>query len=227
MRSTVVYRPRVPSNELPDLSALRREYQTRGLDPRDVDPSPFVQFNAWFGEVAASAVLEPNAVVLATADVDGRPSARHVLVKGIDDRGFVLYTNYESRKSAQLEANPYASIVFTWSELARQVCVDGPVERVDASESDAYFAARPRGSRIGAWASPQSSVIPGRQVLDDNVAAAEARFDGEVPRPENWGGWRIVPTRIEFWQGRPSRLHDRVRYERAADDGWTIDRLAP
>ncbi len=199
-----------------------------GLSEADLAPDPFAQFQAWFDTALAAGLPEPNAMTLATATPDGRPSARMVLIKGVDSRGFVFYTNYESRKGRELEANPWAALVFYWPELERQIRIEGRVERVAAEESDAYFASRPLGSRLGAWASPQSQVIPGRDVLEARLRDLEARFaSGDVPRPPHWGGYRVVPEAVEFWQGRPSRLHDRLRYTRQADGRWAIERLAP
>ena len=199
-----------------------------GLSEADLAPDPFAQFQAWFDTALAAGLPEPNAMTLATATPDGRPSARMVLIKGVDPRGFVFYTNYESRKGRELEANPWAALVFYWPELERQIRIEGRVERVAAEESDAYFASRPLGSRLGAWASPQSQVIPGRDVLEARLRDLEARFaSGDVPRPPHWGGYRVVPEAVEFWQGRPSRLHDRLRYTRQADGRWAIERLAP
>jgi pyridoxamine 5'-phosphate oxidase len=210
------------------LSDLRKEYMLHGLSEADLAPDPFAQFQAWFDTALAAGLPEPNAMTLATATPDGRPSARMVLIKGVDPRGFVFYTNYESRKGRELEANPWAALVFYWPELERQIRIEGRVERVAAEESDAYFASRPLGSRLGAWASPQSQVIPGRDVLEARLRDLEARFaSGDVPRPPHWGGYRVVPEAVEFWQGRPSRLHDRLRYTRQADGRWAIERLAP
>ncbi|MPY92266.1 MAG: pyridoxamine 5'-phosphate oxidase [Acidimicrobiia bacterium] len=211
-----------------DLAALRRAYQALPFDISDAAQTPFEQFSSWVEEmVAASTELEVNAAVLATADGRGRPSARHVLVKGADIRGFAFFTNYASRKADELAANPWASLVFAWSPVARQVIAEGPVERLGAPESDAYFASRPRDSQLAAWASPQSRPLPDRAALDAAFAASEARFaDAPVPRPPGWGGFRLRPVRVEFWQGRPSRLHDRIVY--LAEGGtWRRERLAP
>ena len=197
------------------------------MDPGDLDPDPIVQFRRWLADAEAAGVAEPGAMVLATASLDGSPSARYVLLRGLDERGFTFFTNYRSAKAGDLDANPRAALVFGWDPLHRQVRVTGPVERVEASESDAYFASRARGSRIGAWASPQSGVLADRAQLEALVAAADARFlSEEIPRPPHWGGYRVRPEVVEFWQGRQDRLHDRLRYHRAGD-GWTIDRLAP
>jgi pyridoxamine 5'-phosphate oxidase len=198
-----------------------------GLREADTDPDPLAQFCAWFARAQAAGLLQPDAMTLATATPDGRPSARMVLLRGLDERGFVFYTNYESRKSGELDANPRAALVFYWPQLDLQVRVEGGVERAAAEESDAYFRGRPRGSRLGAWASPQSRVVPGRAFLEERMAEAEERYAGEeVPRPPYWGGWRVVPEVVEFWHGRPNRLHDRLRYRREGG-GWVIERLAP
>lgn len=210
------------------LSTLRQEHALRGLSEGDLDPSPFAQFEHWLREAMENGVPEPNAMALATATSDGAPSARMVLLRGFDARGFVFYTNYESRKGQELAENPRAALVFHWAELGRQVRVAGRVERVSQEESDAYFLSRPRGSRLGAWASQQSSVIAGREVLEEQLREIEAEFPGEeVSRPAFWGGYRVIPDSIEFWQSRPSRLHDRLRYACQADGTWAIERLSP
>jgi pyridoxamine 5'-phosphate oxidase len=209
------------------LAALRREYGQAGLDAADLAGDPLAQFGRWLADAVAAGVTEPNAMVLATADAEGRPSARTVLLKGVDARGFVAYTNHGSRKGRELAANPRASLVFPWYDLQRQVVVVGDTERVDPEETARYFASRPRGSQLGAWASSQSQPLADRATLDARYAAAEARFaGGPVPVPPDWGGLRVVPVSVEFWQGRTSRLHDRLRYERAGA-GWALQRLYP
>ncbi len=210
-----------------ELARRRREYQSQPFEPAEVDPDPFGQFDRWYDEVSRAGLVEPNAAVLATATVEGRPSARHVLVKAAGDGGFVFYSNYASRKAGELAVNPHAALVFTWSALSRQVVVEGEVERVAAEQSDRYFAGRPREAQLGAWASDQSRPLDGRDELEAALARVERRFSGaEVPRPPHWGGYRLTPRRIEFWQGRVARLHDRLSYQRTAD-GWQIQRLAP
>lgn len=205
----------------------RVQYETDGLDRSDLRDDPVEQFRAWYEEAASAGVAEPNAFTLSTVDHSGRPNGRVVLARGADERGLVFYTNYSSVKSGEVAAAPFVAATFAWLDLHRQVRVRGAVERLAAAESDAYFASRPRESQLGAWASPQSSVIDDRSELDARLADVRRRFgDGPVPRPADWGGWLIVPEEWEFWQGRPSRLHDRFRYERI-DGGWTIKRLAP
>jgi pyridoxamine 5'-phosphate oxidase len=212
---------------MPSLADLRRDYTLAGLSEADAGDDPFALFHAWFDAAVSAGLPDPNAFTLATATPDGRPSARVVLLKHLDDRGFTFFTNYQSRKAGELAANPHAAMVFLWDELERQVRVEGTAEVVTAEESDAYFRVRPVGSRLGAWASPQSRVIPSREHLERLMAeAGEAFAGGDPPRPPHWGGYRVVPAVVEFWQGRPSRLHDRVRFRRAAG-GWERERLAP
>jgi pyridoxamine 5'-phosphate oxidase len=210
-----------------NVADLRRAYTLADLSEHDADPDPLHFFERWFDEAVHAEVREPNAMTLATLGADGQPTARIVLLKGVDAEGFVFYTNYESRKARELEARPRAALVFWWEALERQVRVEGTVERVAAAESDAYFASRPRGSRLGAWASDQSRPIADRSVLEEKLAEVEATYPGDaVPRPPHWGGYRLTPTLFEFWQGRASRLHDRLEYT-PGPDGWTVQRLAP
>jgi pyridoxamine 5'-phosphate oxidase len=209
-----------------DLAQLRVDYKRAALSERDAAPDPFDQFARWFDEAVAAALPEPNAMTLATVDAAGRPAARVVLLKGIDARGLVFHTNYDSRKGREMSAEPHVALLFFWVELQRQVRVEGIAERTSAEESDAYFAARPRGSQLSAWASPQSAPVSDRAWLEAQVASMEARFTSAVPRPPNWGGFRVVPSRFEFWQGRESRLHDRLVWSNEGGR-WTIGRLAP
>ncbi len=211
-------------------AAMRRAYLAGGLSEQDADPDPLAQFDRWFAAAVAAGLREPNAMVLATAD--GAPSARMVLLKGYDQGGFVFYTHYDSRKSAELAANPRAALLFPWHELERQVRVEGSVTRTTTAESEAYFAERPRGSRLGAWASPQSAVLTSRAELLARLAEVTDRFgaddddDPAVPLPPFWGGFRVAPDSLEFWQGRDDRLHDRLRYRRGTDS-WVLERLGP
>ncbi len=206
----------------------RKDYNRFRLNETDLDPDPIAQFEKWFLEATQSGIIEPNAMSLATATPDGRPSARIVLLRQVDERGFAFFTNYESRKSKELDANPHAALLFFWQSLERQVRVEGKVTRAEPEDSDRYFEGRPLTSRIGAWASPQSEVISGREFLEERCRAIESRFPaGQVPRPPFWGGYRVEPEAIEFWQGGPGRLHDRLRYSRRDGGHWRIERLAP
>jgi pyridoxamine 5'-phosphate oxidase len=209
------------------LAELRKDYSLTGLAEKDLARDPFRQFEKWFQEAEAAKLPEPNAMIVATAARDGRPSARAMLLKGVDGRGFVFFTNYESRKGRELDANPRATLVFPWLVIERQVIVEGAVGRVTREESEAYFHSRPHASQLGAWASPQSTIISGRGVLEVAMKTLEKKYAGQVvPLPPHWGGWRLAPETMEFWQGRRSRLHDRLRYRRA-QDGWIVERLAP
>lgn len=209
------------------LEGERREYEGQDLDPADVAADPIEQVRAWLRGAREAGIFEPEAMTLSTIDEDGRPSSRYVLLRGLDERGFSFFTNYESAKGRALAQHPYAALTFGWLVLHRAVRVEGAVEKLPPEESDAYFASRPRGAQISAWASPQSTVIGGRDVLDRAMSEIEARFAGvEVPRPPHWGGFLVRPNRVELWQGRLNRLHDRLRYVRDGD-AWRIERLAP
>ncbi|TDN68607.1 pyridoxamine 5'-phosphate oxidase [Paraburkholderia sp. BL10I2N1] len=209
------------------LAELRKNYSLGSLDEADVDRDPIRQFKTWFAQALDARLREPNTMTLATVDGRGQPSARIVLIKGVDERGFTFFTNYDSRKGRELAENPRAALLFYWIELERQVRIEGLVAKTGADESDAYFASRPADSRIGAWASEQSQVIESRAVLEAREREFSKRFGAEPPRPPHWGGYRLVPDAIEFWQGRPSRLHDRLRYTRTANGDWQIARLSP
>jgi pyridoxamine 5'-phosphate oxidase len=210
-----------------EIAALRRDYMLRGLDEAELDADPFRQFGLWFQEARDSgAIKEPNAMVLSTVSQDGKPHARFVLLKGFDAEGFVFFTNYRSEKGRDLEANPRAALTFGWIELERQVRIEGAVSKTPRAAVEVYFQTRPRGSRLGAWASDQSDVISSRGVLEARLAEADARFPEDVPPPPEWGGYRVAPEQIEFWQGRTNRLHDRLVYRRE-NGSWLIERLAP
>ena len=211
------------------IADLRQNYTLAGLSEADLDSNPIQQFNLWFEQALAADLIEPNAMTLATATADGKPSARIVLLKGVSEQGFVFYTNYGSQKGRQLIANPYAALVFHWDKLERQIRIEGKVEKLSSVESLEYFHSRPKASQLGAWTSNQSQVIANREVLEQKLASLQAQHSDEdtIPLPEHWGGFRVVPNRLEFWQGRPSRLHDRLLYDLEADGSWSISRLAP
>jgi pyridoxamine 5'-phosphate oxidase len=211
-----------------DLAAIRKEYRLQSLLEKDVDADPLKQFEKWFQQALGSEIAEANAMTLATSTADGRPSARIVLLKGVKENGFVFFTNYESKKGEQIRDNPFACLVFFWKELERQVTIQGQIKKVSEQESDEYFASRPIESRIGTWSSPQSKVIENRKVLEKNVAYYTNKYQLQnIPRPQHWGGYILMPTLIEFWQGGPGRLHDRLQYTIAETGSWIIERLAP
>ncbi len=210
-----------------NIADLRKNYTQAGLLATDVSADPFQQFKIWFEQAVAANLLEPNAMTLATVTTEGKPSARIVLLKGFDDRGFVFYTNYNSQKGVELQQCPYAALVFLWGDLERQVRIEGKTELVEIREATAYFHSRPVSSQLGAWASDQSTTIADRSILETKLQQLELEYaDREIPKPDHWGGFRVIPQEIEFWQGRPSRLHDRLRYQ-LIDGQWQIDRLAP
>ncbi|MGL5794747.1 MAG: pyridoxamine 5'-phosphate oxidase [Waterburya sp.] len=211
------------------IADLRQNYTLAGLSETDVAADPIQQFNVWFQQALEANLLEPNAMTLATATPDGKPTARIVLLKGVSERGFVFYTNYESQKGQQLITNPYAALVFLWDKLERQVRIEGKVEQLQPAESEAYFHSRPRASQLGAWASDQSRVISEREVLEQKLTDLKTQYpeDTTIPLPPHWGGFRVIPNHIEFWQGRPNRLHDRLVYDLQTDGSWQIQRLAP
>jgi pyridoxamine 5'-phosphate oxidase len=210
------------------IADIRKEYQLQTLSEQDITADPILQFTKWWDEAVQSEIDEVNAFTLATSSLQGKPSARIVLLKGYDNRGFVFFTNYESAKGNELAKNPQASMVFFWKELQRQVRIEGSIEKVSSGESDEYFSSRPAGSRIGAWASPQSKIITDRSEIEINAQKYQQQYaDGNIPRPPYWGGYRLKPLQIEFWQGRANRLHDRIQYTVQKDDSWKIERLAP
>lgn len=215
--------------DAPALERMRTDYSSRPLDVDDLAPTWYEQLTTWLEQAREAGLTEPNAMVLATSDPDGLPSSRTVLCKGLDAGGIVFYTNYTSAKSHDLNRTRVASVTFPWYDLQRQVQLSGRVERCSEAQSDAYWALRPRGSQLGAWASAQSTIVAGRTVLDQALAGVTRRFEGveEIPRPPHWGGWRIVPWQVEFWQGRADRMHDRLRFEVGRDDSWSVRRLAP
>jgi len=210
------------------IADIRKDYQLQSLLETDVAGNPFEQFNRWWDDAIKSELDEVNAMTLATASATGMPSARIVLLKSVSEDGFIFFTNYNSHKGKELEENPFACLVFFWKELERQIRISGTIEKVSAAESDEYFNSRPVGSRIGAWASPQSSIISSRETIETNIVKFESAFAGaEITRPPHWGGYIVKPTVIEFWQGRPNRLHDRIQYSKLPGGSWTFDRLAP
>lgn len=210
-----------------NINNLRKEYRLKSLDLKDLNDDPFQQFKSWFEDAQMAQILEPNALILSTASLEAKPSSRALLLKQMDDKGFIFFTNYESRKSHELQKNPYASALFLWKEVERQVTIEGTVEKITREESKTYFASRPRWNQIGSWASRQGQIIPSRQVLENEYQRLENEWEGqEIPYPSFWGGYRLIPHRFEFWQGRPNRLHDRFQY-RVKESGWHIDRLSP
>ena len=209
------------------IADIRKDYRLFSLDEKDVDANPVQQFLRWWNEAVESKVEEVNAMTLATSTKNGKPSARIVLLKGFDERGFTFFTNYQSHKGKEILENPFAALIFFWKEIERQVRIEGAVEKVSAEESDAYFFSRPEGSRIGAWASPQSNIITNRKLLENNVEKISLQFKNSIPRPPHWGGYRVMPELIEFWQGRSNRLHDRLQYTKTFNGSWKVDRLAP
>ncbi len=213
---------------MPDIAELRREYTAGGISEEALDPDPVAQFRTWFDQACTAELLEPNAMSLATVDANGRPGIRTVLLKAYDNRGFVFFTNYESAKAREIADNPQVALLFPWLALERQVKIIGRAERISSAESLRYFVSRPFGSRLGAWVSQQSSVIRSRSLLEQKLNEMKQRFrDGEVPLPSFWGGIRVVAEEYEFWQGRPNRLHDRLRYRQGENHQWLIERLAP
>lgn len=209
------------------IADIRRNYSLHSLNESDVASNPVEQFTRWWNDALASEIIEVNAMTLATSTKQGKPSARIVLLKGFDEKGFVFFTNYESKKGKTLDENPQAALIFFWKEIERQIRIEGVTEKISAAESDAYFFSRPEGSRIGAWASPQSKIIKNREVLEENAKRFSKEFKNSIPRPPYWGGCRVMPELIEFWQGRSNRLHDRIQYTKTHNGSWKVDRLAP
>jgi pyridoxamine 5'-phosphate oxidase len=210
-----------------NIADIRRDYSLHSLNESDIASNPIQQFTKWWNDALASEILEVNAMTLATSTKSGKPSARIVLLKGFDEKGFVFFTNYESNKGKALAENPNAALIFFWKEIERQIRIEGTTEKISAAESDEYFFSRPEGSRIGAWASPQSRIINNRNVLEENVQQFSEEFKNSIPRPPHWGGYRVMPELIEFWQGRSNRLHDRIQYTKTGSGSWKVDRLAP
>jgi pyridoxamine 5'-phosphate oxidase len=210
-----------------NIADIRRDYSLHSLNESDVASNPIEQFARWFNEALTSEIIEVNAMTLATSSKDGKPSARIVLLKGFDERGFVFFSNYESKKGKALAENPNAALIFFWKEIERQIRIEGVIEKISAAESDEYFFSRPEGSRLGAWASPQSKIIKNRDVLEENVQRFSNEFKNSIPRPPHWGGYRVMPELMEFWQGRSNRLHDRIQYTKTGSGSWKVDRLAP
>ncbi len=209
------------------IADIRKDYRLQTFNEAGAEKNAIAQFTHWWNDAVKSEIEEVNAMTLATATASGLPSARIVLLKGYDEKGFIFFTNYNSHKGKQLVENPHAALVFFWKELERQVRIEGAAEKIPGKESDAYFSSRPPGSRIGAWASAQSEIIESRNVLDENIAKYSAQFTGNIPRPPQWGGYRVIPVSIEFWQGRSNRLHDRIRYTKMDNSEWKMERLAP
>ncbi len=212
-----------------EIADLRRDYNNNTLQIEEVEALPIPQFSKWFDDAMKGGVLEPNAMILSTVNEQGRPSSRVVLLKGVDEKGFIFYTNYQSRKAQELAGNPMASLLFNWMQQERQIRIEGKVELLEENLSNSYYNKRPLGSRIGAWSSPQSRYIPNRKILEENVKSIEHLFEGneEISRPPFWGGFRLVPDKMEFWQGRSNRLHDRLMYSLESDGSWRIERIAP
>lgn len=210
-----------------NIADIRKDYRLHTLDEKDIAANAIEQFSKWWNDALTSEILEVNAFTLATATKTGKPSARIVLLKGFDENGFVFYTNYQSHKGKEISENAYVSMVFFWKEIERQVRIEGTCAQMQAEESDAYFFSRPEGSRIGAWASPQSQIIKSRNILEENADKFLQEFKNNIPRPPHWGGYRVNPTLIEFWQGRSNRLHDRIQYTKTSNETWKVDRLAP